>query len=104
LNPPAVGADDAKGRQWTTTPNTPIANPAQGGPNPTAKTRQKPIERFPLRFHCAITIAMGDALKRMTGSNCLLSESDVGRLALHNYLLSNDPLYVRAMQRGNSNA
>jgi hypothetical protein len=40
----------------------------------------------------------------MTGSNSLLSESDVGRLALHNYLLSNDPQYVRQMTNGNSNA
>jgi hypothetical protein len=43
---------------------------------------------------------MGDALKRLTGSNSLLSESDIGRLALHGYLLSNDPQYARAMQRG----
>jgi hypothetical protein len=43
-------------------------------------------------------------LRRMTGSNSLLSESDVGRLALHNYLLSNDPQYVRQMTNGNSNA
>jgi hypothetical protein len=87
-----------------TAANTSVASAAQASTKPAAKSRHKPIERFPLRFHCAITIAMGDALKRMTGSNCLLSESDVGRLALHNYLLSNDPLYVRAMQRGNSNA
>jgi hypothetical protein len=62
--------------------------------------RAKSIERFPLKFHYAITPAMGDALKRLTGSNSLLSESDVGRLALHGYLLANDPLYVRAMGNG----
>jgi hypothetical protein len=37
----------------------------------------------------------------MTGSNSLLAESDIGRLALHHYLSANDPLYVRAMQQGN---
>jgi hypothetical protein len=86
-----------------TTPNTPSPNAAQGGTKPAAKRRHKPIERFPLRFHCAITIAMGNSLHRLTGSNCLLSESDVGRLALHNYLLANDPAYLRAMTGGNSN-
>ena len=87
-----------------TTPNTQPPNAAQAGAKPAAKKRHTPIERFPLRFHCAITLEMGDALKRLTGSNSLLSESDVGRLALHNYLLSNDPLYVRQMTNGNSNA
>jgi len=36
----------------------------------------------------------------MTGGNSLLSESDIGRLALHSYLLSNDPHYHRAMGGG----
>jgi hypothetical protein len=62
--------------------------------------RQTPVVKFPLRFHCAITIAMGDSLRRMTGGNSLLSESDIGRLALHSYLLSNDPHYHRAMGGG----
>jgi len=90
--------------QYATTPNTATPNAAQVGPDTVAKgARAKPIERFPLRFHCAITIAMGNSLKRLTGHNCLLSESDVGRMALHNYLLANDPHYVRAM-RGNGSA
>jgi hypothetical protein len=88
----------------STTPNTPSPNVAQVGTKPAAKPRHKPIERFPLRFHCAITLAMGNSLHRLTGSNSLLGESDVGRLALHNYLLSNDPMYVREMTNGNSNA
>ena len=67
-----------------------------------AKQRAKPIERFPLKFHFAITLAMGDALKRLTGDNALLSESDIGRLALHSYLLANDPLYVRVISNGSN--
>jgi hypothetical protein len=67
------------------------------------KPRAKAIERFPLKYHFAITAPMGAALKRMTGSNSLLSESDIGRLALHNYLLANDPYYLRVMQGGNRN-
>jgi hypothetical protein len=48
---------------------------------------------------------MGDALKRLTGNHSLLSESDVGRLALHSYLLSADGHYARLMRGGgNGNA
>jgi hypothetical protein len=88
-----------------TAPNTPLPTSTQAGTRPAAKTRHKPIERFPLRFHCAITSAMGDALKRLTGNHSLLSESDVGRLALHSYLLSADGHYARLMRGGgNGNA
>jgi hypothetical protein len=83
------------------TPNTPSPNAAQvGAPLVAKKPRAKPIERFPLRFHCAITNAMGDSLKRLTGGNALLAESDIGRLALHAYLMANDPYYARAMGGG----
>jgi hypothetical protein len=86
-----------------TTPNTPPTSTAQAGAKPVAKKRHTPIERFPSRFHCAITIEMGESLKRLSGSNSLLSESDVGRLALHSYLLANDPHYLRALG-GNGHA
>jgi hypothetical protein len=84
------------------TSNTPSPNAAQVGAKPMAKRRHAPIERFPLRFHCAITVAMGNSLKRLTGGNALLAESDIGRLALHSYLLANDPHYRRAMGGGNA--
>jgi hypothetical protein len=29
-----------------------------------------------------------------------MAESDIGRIALHSYLLANDPYYARAMQQG----
>jgi hypothetical protein len=81
-----------------TTANTPSPSAAPVAAKPVAKVRPKPIERFPLRFHCAITLPMGDSLKRLCGGNAaLLSESDIGRLALHGYLLANDPHYARAM-------
>jgi hypothetical protein len=83
-------------------PNTTSPNPAHVGAQPVAKKRHTPIERFPLRFHCAITPAMGEAIKQMTGNNSLLSESDIGRLALHGYLLSNNPAYARTMGKGNA--
>jgi hypothetical protein len=87
-----------------TTPNTPSPASAQASTKLAAKSRHKPIERFPLRFHCAITIAMGDALKQSTGDNSLLSESDIGRLALHSWFMANNPRYARLMGNGNSNA
>jgi hypothetical protein len=82
--------------------NTPSPNAAQVGAPKAAKKRPAPIERFPLRFHCAITNAMGNALKQLTGGNSLMSESDIGRLALHSYLLANSPLYARTMQQPTS--
>jgi hypothetical protein len=82
--------------------NTQPTGPAPRDATTKAKPRQRqtPVVKFPLRFHCAITIAMGDSLRRMTGGNSLLSESDIGRLALHSYLLANDPHYHRAMGGG----
>jgi hypothetical protein len=82
-----------------TAPNT---TPPNATPVGVKKRRPPPIERFPLRFHCAIPIAMGESIKRMTGSNSLLAESDIGRLALHGYLLVNDPVYARAMGNGDA--
>jgi hypothetical protein len=80
------------------TDTQPVTSPASA-----AKTeRRKRIEKFPLKYHFAITAAMGDALRRLTGSNSLLSESDIGRLALHSYLLANDPQYVRALGNGHA--
>jgi hypothetical protein len=83
-----------------TTANTPSATPAPDRASTTAKMRHRAIVKFPLRFHCAISQAMGDSLRRMTGSNSLMAESDIGRIALHSYLLANDPYYARAMQQG----
>ena len=82
------------------TANTPNPTPAPNGASTQAKMRHRAIVKFPLRFHCAISQAMGDSLRRLTGSNSLMAESDIGRIALHSYLLANDPYYARAMQQG----
>ena len=84
-----------------TTANTQPTAPAPDGASTKAKVRHKAVVKFPLRFHCAISLAMGESLRRMTGGNSLMSESDIGRIALHGYLLANDPYYARAMQQGN---
>jgi hypothetical protein len=85
-----------------TIPDTQSTTTAPDGARPKAKVRQSPVIKFPCRFHCAISLAMADSLRRLTGANSLLSESDIGRLALHSYLLANDGQYARIMM-GNSN-
>jgi hypothetical protein len=83
-----------------TAPHTHSATPAPDSASTKAKVRHRAVVKFPLRFHCAISQAMGDSLRRLTGSNSLMAESDIGRIALHSYLLANDPYYARAMQQG----
>jgi hypothetical protein len=73
---------------------------AASPPTAAQTERRKRAEKFPLKYHFAITVAMGNSLRRLTGSNSLLSESDIGRLALHSYLLANDPLYVKQLSNG----
>ena len=74
--------------------------PATAPPVVAKPERRKAVEKFPLKFHYAITEAMNASLQRMTGRNSLLSASDIGRLSLHSYLLANDPMYSRAINGG----
>jgi hypothetical protein len=94
-------------RQDDTKMQTPVSNVAQAVAETKAKKGLRPknsyIERFPLRVHSAITIPMDAALKRLTGGHSLFTESDILRMALHSYLLANDPHYVDVM-RGNGQA
>jgi hypothetical protein len=87
----------------TATPNTQPTKPNTPSATTTARKRQSPIVKFPARFHMAISIPMAESLQRLTGSNSLLAEADIGRLALNAYLMANDPHYARVM-RGSSNA
>lgn len=79
------------------TPNTQAAKPATQDATTKARKRQTPIVKFPARFHMAISVAMADSLRRLTGSNSLLAEADIGRLALNDWLVRNDPHYARIM-------
>jgi hypothetical protein len=83
----------------TATPNSQPASVANGGATTKAKERQKPIRRFPLQFHFAVSTAMNNSLLRMTGAGALLAAADVGRLALHAYCAANDPEYLRELQQ-----
>jgi hypothetical protein len=79
----------------TDTPSTAAA------PAATGKTAR--LQQFPLKYHFSITPAMGNALRRMTGPNSPYREADIGRLALHQFLLQNDPQYARQVSNGAGN-
>jgi len=86
----------------TARPDTQSAQPQTQSAATKARKRQSPVVKFPGRFHMAITGAMINSLRRLTGGNSLLAEADIGRLALHAYLLANDPMYEREIG-GNQN-
>ena len=66
---------------------------------PAAKVKQPParratrVSRFPFQFHFAINIPMQRSLERLTGLNSLWDSAQIGRMALHSWLVQNDPQY-----------
>ena len=64
------------------------------------KTRQKSVVRFPYQIHAGITPAMNRAIERLSAGNSLLAGADVLRMALHGYLLQNDPNYRNELNGG----
>jgi hypothetical protein len=83
----------------STDTQTTVAAPA--ATSKTAK-RSRP-ERYPLKYHCSITPAMANSLRRLTGRNSIHDEADIGRMALHEFLLKNDPQYLRKVSNGAGN-
>ena len=71
-----------------------------------AAENSKSSGKYPHKFHYSISHEMAASLQRLTsGPAGLLREVDIGRLALHHYLLANDPNYARAIgMKGNGNA
>ena len=86
------------------TPDMQNAKPVADAARPTAKVRQKAIVRFPYQAHAGITPAMNRSIERMTAGNSLLAAADVIRMALHGYLLQNDPQYHRDIGGNRPNA
>jgi hypothetical protein len=83
--------------------NSQPAKPAAPASRPVAATKR--VEKYPCKFHFSISIEMSNSLQRLTrGPAGLLREVDIGRLALHSYLMSNDPLYLKAMRGNSTNA
>ena len=81
--------------------STTTAAPAAAAPK--AKVRQKAITRFPYQHHAGVTPAMDRSIQRLSAGNSLLATADIIRMALHGYLLQNDPMYQREFT-GNRNA
>jgi len=84
-------------------PAKPVAAPSRLA---TSKARHT-SDDFPVAFHFSISIEMGESLARLSALPAKLvhgREVDIGRRSLHQYLIANDPQYVRAMQNGKSNA
>ena len=59
---------------------------------------KRPV-KYPVKYHLSITVAMNDALARLSGDNSLATGAQIGRMALHQFLMANDPLYARQVGR-----
>ena len=81
-------------------PDMQRAGPHPNGSGTKAKPRQRVAVRFPYQIHAGITPAMNRAIERLSAGNSLLAGADVLRLALHGYLLTNDPNYHREISNG----
>jgi hypothetical protein len=78
--------------------NAPLATQPNTGATlgESAATRKKRPEKYPVKFHLSITLAMSDSLQRLSGgTHSIATAAQFGRLALHNFLLANDPVYAR---------
>jgi hypothetical protein len=73
--------------------DTATAPRSSNGARIVAKRRGKPVERFPLAAHTRISIPMSRSLERLTAGYSLFGESEILRMALHQYLLASDPQY-----------
>ena len=62
------------------------------------KRKQRPmVAKFPATMNFGITLAMAEGVQRLSPPSSPFTQSDIGRIALHSYLLSNDELYRRAI-------
>jgi hypothetical protein len=73
-------------------PGAPNASPGANGSSPEVKKQTSPPSEFPVRLSLNITPAMAASLERMR-RRLRLKEAVIGRLALMNYLATNDPQY-----------
>jgi hypothetical protein len=73
-------------------PGAPNASPGANGSSPEVKKQNSPPSEFPIRLGLNITPAMAASLQRMH-RRLRLKEAVIGRLALMQYLASNDPHY-----------
>jgi hypothetical protein len=79
-------------------------NPTLSNAEPQPKRRaQRPMEKkFPHSMNFGVTQAMAEAIQELCTPQSPFTQSDVGRISLHSYLLVNSERYRRAIG-GNSN-
>jgi hypothetical protein len=75
----------------------PHTQPAASAPPASENEAAKRPVKYPVKYHLSITVAMNDALARLSGDNSLATGAQIGRMALHQFLMANDPLYARQM-------
>lgn len=74
--------------------STDLPNLAPGTKAPATKARKRatPVVRFPVQLRINITPAMNASLERIS-RRLLLAEGVIGRIALMQYLATQDPQY-----------
>jgi hypothetical protein len=98
--PPIAASLGNNPPQTATVPHQSAINRASNGNPSVAKPRKKAIERFPTRTTFSMSLEMAAALERQSGRGSLFAEADIIRLAIHNYLLAQDPFYGKQMRGG----
>jgi hypothetical protein len=71
--------------------------PTQGnGAAEKKKRKQRPmVSKFPCAMNFGITELMAQAVQRQCPPSSPFTQSDIGRLAVHTFLLQNDAIYQR---------
>jgi|SRR5215470_7977643 len=75
----------------------PHTQSAASAPLTSEKEVAKRPVKYPVKYHLSITVAMNEALARLSGDNSLATGAQIGRMALHQFLMANDPHYARQM-------
>ena len=79
-----------------TEPMMPMTEPTRVSTAKKRKQREMRI-RFPATMNFGITAPMAIAVEAMCGPASPFTQSDIGRLALHSYLLGNSASYQHAI-------
>jgi hypothetical protein len=84
-----------------TEPMMPMAEPTRVSTPKKRKQREMRI-RFPATMNFGVTAPMAMAVEAMCGPASPFTQSDIGRIALHSYLLGNSASYQQAIASENS--
>jgi hypothetical protein len=68
------------------------------------RKQRENFTRYPVSVNFSITASMGASLVRMCPHNGPFNQSSYLRLVLHRALITDDPIYQRAMSNGKDHA